>query len=111
MQAFTHFLDVFDGLPCGLAIERLLNRTEAGDLLPYFRGHYDTTTGGKRESASYVKIAADMKRPASEILFISDVDAELYAAKAAGFQVALSDRPGIGFEGQAALYGVMKELV
>ena len=47
-----------------------------------------------RSPASYVKIAADMKRPAGEILFVSDVDAELYAAQAAGFQVVLSDRPG-----------------
>ena len=31
-------------------------------------------------------------------------------AKVAGGAITLSDRPGIGFEGQAALYGVMKEL-
>ena len=76
------------------AQKAFFSTTEAGDLLPFFRGHYDTTTGGKRESTSYVKIAADMKRPAGEILFISDVDAELYAAQAAGLQVVLSDRPG-----------------
>ena len=76
------------------AQKAFFGKTEDGDLLPYFRGHYDTTTGGKREAASYVKIAADMKRPAGKILFVSDVDAELYAAQAAGFQVVLSDRPG-----------------
>jgi enolase-phosphatase E1 len=76
------------------AQKAFFGKTEAGDLLPFFAGHYDTTTGGKRESASYVKIAADMKRPPGEILFISDVDGELYAAQAAGFQVVLSDRPG-----------------
>ena len=32
-------------------------------------------------------------------------------AKVDGGEITLSDRPGIGFEGQAALYGVMKELV
>ena len=31
-------------------------------------------------------------------------------AKVAGGAITLSDRPGIGFEGQAALYGIMKEL-
>jgi D(-)-tartrate dehydratase len=31
-------------------------------------------------------------------------------AKVEGGAITLSDRPGIGFEGQAALYGVMKEL-
>jgi enolase-phosphatase E1 len=76
------------------AQKAFFSKTESGDLLPFFSGHYDTTTGGKRETGSYVKIAADMKRPASEILFISDVDGELYAAQAAGFQVVLSDRPG-----------------
>jgi L-alanine-DL-glutamate epimerase-like enolase superfamily enzyme len=32
-------------------------------------------------------------------------------AKVEGGAITLSDRPGIGFEGQAALYGIMKELV
>ena len=76
------------------AQKAFFGKTESGDLLPYFRGHYDTTTGGKRESASYVKIAADMKRPPGEILFVSDVEAELFAAKAAGMQAVLADRPG-----------------
>src|SRR6185312_10753603 len=40
-----------------------------GDLLPQFRGHYDTTTGPKKEADSYQKIAADFKLPTSEILF------------------------------------------
>jgi L-alanine-DL-glutamate epimerase-like enolase superfamily enzyme len=31
-------------------------------------------------------------------------------AKVAGGAITLSDRPGIGFEGQAALYGIMREL-
>ena len=35
--------------------------TEAGDLLACFRGHYDTTTGPKREAESYRRIAADME--------------------------------------------------
>ena len=47
--------------------------TEAGDLLGLFRGHYDTTTGPKREAESYRRIAADMKMPPSAILFLSDV--------------------------------------
>jgi enolase-phosphatase E1 len=68
--------------------------TEAGDLTVYLRGHYDTTTGPKREAASYTKIANDMKIPAAEILFASDVVAELDAAKSAGFQSVLTLRPG-----------------
>jgi enolase-phosphatase E1 len=68
--------------------------TEKGDLLHYFRGFYDTTTGPKKESASYSKIAGDFGLPAGEILFLSDVPAELDAARSAGMQTALAKRPG-----------------
>lgn len=68
--------------------------TIAGNLLPQFRGHYDTTTGPKREVASYQKIAADFGLPASDILFLSDIVAELDAARAAGMQTTLVIRPG-----------------
>jgi enolase-phosphatase E1 len=76
------------------AQKAFFGRTEAGDLLPFFRGHYDTTTGPKRESPSYTRIAADMGREAGEILFLSDVPAELAAARGAGYQVGLVRRPG-----------------
>lgn len=66
----------------------------AGNLLPLFRGHYDTTTGKKREAASYEKIAAEFGIPVGNILFISDVTEELAAARAVGMQVVLSIRPG-----------------
>ncbi len=68
--------------------------TEKGDLLPYLRGHYDTTTGPKKEAASYVAIAKDMQQTPPQILFCSDVLAELEAASAAGMQTALVVRPG-----------------
>ena len=66
----------------------------AGNLLPLFRGHYDTTTGPKRESSSYTAIAAAFALPPREILFLSDVPAELDAAKQAGLQTGLVLRPG-----------------
>ena len=68
--------------------------TVAGDLLDQFSGHYDTTTGPKQESASYQTIAAEFDCEANQILFVSDVVAELDAAKSAGLQTALSIRPG-----------------
>jgi enolase-phosphatase E1 len=68
--------------------------TIAGDLLPHFRGHYDTTTGPKKEAGSYREIAGDFRFPPGEILFLSDVIAELDAARAAGLQTALVVRPG-----------------
>ena len=58
--------------------------SEAGDLLPLFRGHFDTTTGPKRAADSYRRIAAGIGLPPEEILFLSDVPEELDAASAAG---------------------------
>jgi len=68
--------------------------TIAGNLLAQFRGHYDTTTGPKKEAESYRKIAADFGLPPGEILFLSDIVAELDAAQSAGLQTALVVRPG-----------------
>lgn len=67
--------------------------SEAGDLLPLFSGYFDTEIGGKRETDSYARIAAAIGRPASELLFLSDVVEELDAARAAGLDTVLVDRP------------------
>ena len=67
--------------------------TEHGNLLPYFRGHYDTTIGSKREAASYARIVAAFDLAPAEVLFASDIVAELDAARAAGLQTALVVRP------------------
>jgi enolase-phosphatase E1 len=78
-----------------IAAQKLLfAHTIEGDLLPYLRGHYDTATGPKRASASYARIAADMKLPAARLVFVSDVVEELDAARAAGWQTLLMVRPG-----------------
>ncbi|MEX2174601.1 MAG: acireductone synthase [Pirellulaceae bacterium] len=68
--------------------------TLAGNLLGQFQGHYDTTCGPKKEPASYRKIAGEFGLPPSEILFLSDIVAELDAARAAGLQTGLVVRPG-----------------
>ena len=67
--------------------------SEAGDLLPLFSGYFDTEIGGKREADSYARIAAAISRPPSELLFLSDVVEELDAARAAGLDTVLVDRP------------------
>lgn len=64
----------------------LFGFSEAGDLTPLFSGYYDTHIGGKREAASYRAIVDDIKLPASEILFLSDIVEELDAASDAGMQ-------------------------
>lgn len=78
-----------------LAQKLLFVHSAAGDLSPYLDSHFDTTTGPKREPDSYKKIAAALRLQAQHILFISDVPAELDAAKAAHLRTALSLRPGI----------------
>ena len=75
----------------------LFTTTSHGDLTPFFRAHFDTTTGSKLAPESYQRIAVALKRSTSEVLFISDVAAELDAARLVGIEVVLcmrSDGPG-----------------
>lgn len=70
-----------------IAAQKLLfGHSAQGDLTPLFQAYFDTTTGPKRASASYATIAKGIGLPAEEILFLSDVEAELDAAAAAGMQ-------------------------
>ena len=66
--------------------------SDAGDLTPLFSGWFDTEVGGKRDAASYRRIADAIGTPAGEILFLSDVVEELDAAREAGLQTVLIDR-------------------
>lgn len=77
--------------------QRLLFRhSDAGDLAGLFAGFFDTGIGAKRDPASYAAIATSLRLPAAEVLFLSDVDAELDAAVAAGLQACQVVRPGDG---------------
>lgn len=70
-----------------IAAQKLLfGHTPAGDLTPLFQAYFDTATGPKRERASYAAIARGIGLPGAEILFLSDAEAELDAAQAAGLQ-------------------------
>ena len=74
------------------AQRNLFANTTDGDLSPFLSGYFDTTTGPKRESSSYRLIAAALHREPREVLFVSDVTAELDAARAAGMRTALCVR-------------------
>jgi enolase-phosphatase E1 len=67
--------------------------TVDGDLTPLLAGHHDTTVGPKKAAASYAAIAAASGRAPEAILFLSDIVAELDAARAAGLRTALALRP------------------
>ena len=77
-----------------LAQRLLFASTPDGDLTSTLNGFYDTAVGPKTSAESYAQIVRAMSRPPREVLFISDVTAELGAARAAGLQVLLSLRPG-----------------
>lgn len=67
--------------------------SSAGDLTPLFSGYFDTTTGPKQESASYRAIVDAIGRPAECVAFLSDIEAELDAARAAGLATHWLQRP------------------
>lgn len=77
-----------------LAQQLLFAHTNAGDLWPLISAWFDTTTGGKKEAASYARIASELRLEPRRVLFVSDAVEELDAAKQAGMDVALCVRPG-----------------
>lgn len=77
------------------AQELLFAHTPFGDLTPLFDGYFDTRIGGKREAASYRGILAGLGLPADEVLFLSDVCAELDAAREAGMRTCQLLREGV----------------
>jgi len=78
-----------------LAQQLFFKNSVAGDLSEFLEGYFDTTTGPKRDEVSYRLIAESLEVPTKRCLFISDVPAELNAARAAGMRTRLSLRPGI----------------
>ena len=64
----------------------LFGHTEFGDLTPLFSGYFDTKVGAKVEAESYRHIQESIGLAPRTILFLSDIPAELDAARAAGMQ-------------------------
>jgi len=77
-----------------LAQQLLFAHTEVGDLTRFIDSYFDTRVGKKGDAESYRGIAEAMELETHEILFISDVVAELEAANAAGMKTIMSIRPG-----------------
>lgn len=80
------------------AQKQIFGYSEAGDLTRYFSGYFDTTTGGKKDTTSYIKIAQEIGVPCAQILFLSDNPDELHAANVAGYGVIGLKRPGNSFD-------------
>ena len=77
-----------------LAQRLLFSTTPFGDLTSAIDAFFDTGVGAKVQRESYTRIAAALGARPDAILFVSDVLAELYAARDAGLRPALSVRPG-----------------
>jgi len=75
-----------------LAQKLLFSRSDAGDLTPFLRAYFDTTTGAKGDAESYRKIARALGQEPHAVLFLSDVTAELDAARAAEMATGLCVR-------------------
>ena len=85
-----------------LAQRLIFAHTQTGDLTPLVDAYFDTTVGPKRASPSYRRIAASLALAPAQILFLSDVSAELDAAAEAGLATALVVRPGNAEQGEGS---------
>lgn len=72
----------------------LISHTNHGDITGFFSHCFDTSVGPKMEPESYRRISKGLALAPEAILFLSDVEAELNAALAAGFQTTQIVRPG-----------------
>lgn len=70
----------------------LFSHSIAGDLTPWLSGYFDTTIGAKKDHQSYLKIANEINKSPTEILFLSDITEELDAASQSGMQTVLLTR-------------------
>jgi enolase-phosphatase E1 len=80
------------------AQKQLFSHLPEGDVTALFSGFFDTTVGGKRDSGSYRTIATAIGLPAGELLFLSDIGAELDAAWNSGWRTCQLLREGDGAE-------------
>lgn len=77
-----------------LAQKLLFAHTTDGDLTGYIGEYFDTTIGAKISAGSYRSISETISTASAEVLFVSDVSAELDAAQQAGMKTAICVRPG-----------------
>ena len=85
-----------------LAQRMLFSTTKDGDLTRWIDQFFDTTVGPKRSAESYRRIASLLGCDPARVLFISDVAAELDAAREAGCDTRLCVRGGPGGTGAPA---------
>ena len=78
------------------AQQLLFRYSDFGDVTPLFSGYFDTRVGAKRDISSYAAILQQLQLPPKQVLFLSDVAAELDAAKVLGIATVQLVRDGQG---------------
>ena len=76
------------------AQQLIFQYSDFGDIRPLFTDYFDTKVGAKQESNAYNNIIEKLPFAANEVLFLSDVVAELDAAKSAGLKTLHVIRDG-----------------
>ncbi|PKM17196.1 MAG: acireductone synthase [Gammaproteobacteria bacterium HGW-Gammaproteobacteria-15] len=76
------------------AQQLLFQYSDYGDLTALFNGYFDTRIGAKRDISSYAAILQQLQLPPKQVLFLSDVIAELDAARALGIATVQLIREG-----------------
>ncbi|MGP9799376.1 acireductone synthase [Rheinheimera sp. NSM] len=76
------------------AQQLLFQYSDFGDLTPLFSDYFDTRIGAKRDISSYAAILQQLQLPPKQVLFLSDVAAELDAAKVLGIATIQIVRDG-----------------
>ena len=76
------------------AQQLLYKHTSKGNLAPLFNQWFDTHTGPKKSSESYITIANQLNSNAENIWFVSDNGDECDAARTAGMHTLFSLRDG-----------------
>lgn len=71
--------------------------SEYGDLLNLFSGFFDTNIGQKKVSQSYENIASSLQIKPEEIIFLSDIEAEINSALSVGMSTVWVIRDEILF--------------
>jgi enolase-phosphatase E1 len=67
----------------------LFSHCASGDVTPKLSAYFDTTTGPKRVAASYLAIARALEVEPAQMMFCSDLDEEVLAARTAGLEACL----------------------
>lgn len=76
------------------AQQLLFGHTGKGDLRSLFEGYFDTTTGAKKDPQAYRRIVQAIGFTPKDVLFLSDIEEELDAARAAGMRTCWVIRGG-----------------